>query len=429
MTVAFYLGEMKNNVDYSDPCGANPGIGGTQYLFWALSYALTKVPDAARIIVYATKPEKLPKEVNGVYAESVGAAITDCSSRTVDYLVLRGPYISAADIQCAKEHKVRLISWSHNFENYNSIHRGLCNPVVVKNVCVGMEQRDLLLDTKIYHKTISVYNGIQFRDYDLDYEEKHPYRICYIGNLYPGSGYEYVAKAWPGIKKEIPQAELFVIGGNNLYYKTGLDSFYSKHSRQRLQKIVSRNLMDGDQPGEDVHFAGVLGGREKLKLMAGCAVGIANITDAGETFGLAAIEFEALGVPVVSVRKNGIRETVIDGETGLLSDRQDQIGNAVVKLLKNPDLCRKMSAEGKRFVRAHFDMNQIAVQWNAFLQNVENTAQTEDRTGFYHYDGKQKILRNYRLQRLPGFRWLPPILFYKQLKYYMNRILQKLELQ
>lgn len=43
MKVGFYL-ENKNtrNIDYSNPENGNPGIGGSEYMIWTISYYLKK---------------------------------------------------------------------------------------------------------------------------------------------------------------------------------------------------------------------------------------------------------------------------------------------------------------------------------------------------------------------------------------------------
>src|SRR3990167_3028834 len=49
-----------------------------------------------------------------------------------------------------------------------------------------------------------------------------------------------------------------------------------------------------------------------------------------EPFGLVALEAMACGAPVIGVREAGIRESVIDGTTGILVDRNsDDAGRAI----------------------------------------------------------------------------------------------------
>ena len=75
-----------------------------------------------------------------------------------------------------------------------------------------------------------------------------------------------------------------------------------------------------------------------------------------EPFGLAPIEAMACGTPVVAVREGGVRESVRDGQTGLLVDRDENLfADAVKQLLQNA--CQ----------REHFGNagpQHVARQWN-----------------------------------------------------------------
>ena len=75
-----------------------------------------------------------------------------------------------------------------------------------------------------------------------------------------------------------------------------------------------------------------------------------------EPFGLAALEAMASGTPVVAVREAGPIETVVDGVTGFLCERDaGQLGTAVLRLLDEEALRRQMGAAGRR---------QMIQQWS-----------------------------------------------------------------
>lgn len=67
-----------------------------------------------------------------------------------------------------------------------------------------------------------------------------------------------------------------------------------------------------------------------------------------EPFGLAPIEAAACGLPIVAVAEGGVRETVIDNETGLLVDNTAQaVAASVGMLLANPGLARRLGENGR----------------------------------------------------------------------------------
>jgi len=71
---------------------------------------------------------------------------------------------------------------------------------------------------------------------------------------------------------------------------------------------------------------------------------------------LAVIEAQAAGVPVVATPVGGIRETVIEGETGLLVPVDDgrALAAAICRLLDEPALAQRIAAEAGRRARSNF---------------------------------------------------------------------------
>ncbi len=80
-----------------------------------------------------------------------------------------------------------------------------------------------------------------------------------------------------------------------------------------------------------------------------------------ESFGLAALEAMASGVPVIASRTGGIPEVVIDGETGYLCSLGDTAGmaNAALTLLKNPDLHRTFSRAARERAQNVFSEQKV----------------------------------------------------------------------
>lgn len=72
-----------------------------------------------------------------------------------------------------------------------------------------------------------------------------------------------------------------------------------------------------------------------------------------EGYGLVFVEANACGLPVVAGAAGGTVEAVIDEETGLLVDGSSptQIADAVLRILRSPDLARRLSADGLRRAR------------------------------------------------------------------------------
>ena len=76
-----------------------------------------------------------------------------------------------------------------------------------------------------------------------------------------------------------------------------------------------------------------------------------------EALGTAILEAMAMKKPVVACRVGGIPEIVQEGKNGFLVEPEDSasIAHRVVRLLKEPDLRRKMGMEGRSIVVARYD--------------------------------------------------------------------------
>lgn len=77
-----------------------------------------------------------------------------------------------------------------------------------------------------------------------------------------------------------------------------------------------------------------------------------------ESFGLVAVEALLLGRPVVAARTGGLREVIRDGETGLLVDADDprELADAVIRLLRDPELATALGTAGRADAQARFAM-------------------------------------------------------------------------
>jgi len=75
-----------------------------------------------------------------------------------------------------------------------------------------------------------------------------------------------------------------------------------------------------------------------------------------EAFGLAVLEASSSSLPVVAYNDGGIKEIVIDGETGLLASPSniDQLSEYLKTLAENPEMVRQMGEAGKKRAKEHF---------------------------------------------------------------------------
>jgi len=82
---------------------------------------------------------------------------------------------------------------------------------------------------------------------------------------------------------------------------------------------------------------------------------VTGYTPVLEPLGLVPLESAACEKPVVGVREGGVRETVVDGMTGLLADRDPEaVADALHDLLSHPDKRAEMGRRGRFRVQQHW---------------------------------------------------------------------------
>lgn len=90
-----------------------------------------------------------------------------------------------------------------------------------------------------------------------------------------------------------------------------------------------------------------------------------------EPFGFVPLESMACGTPVVGVREGGVRESVIHGTTGLLTERDPQkFASAIEDLLTHPKLIDRLGKQGMRWVEETWKWDVTVEQLEAHLRAV-----------------------------------------------------------
>lgn len=92
-----------------------------------------------------------------------------------------------------------------------------------------------------------------------------------------------------------------------------------------------------------------------------------------ESFGLAALEAMAYGVPVVASDVGGLPEVIIHGESGFLAPVGDiaQMSAYAVDILTKPELCRRIGQNAMRRAREHFNVEkQVTLYENYYKRFI-----------------------------------------------------------
>jgi len=120
--------------------------------------------------------------------------------------------------------------------------------------------------------------------------------------------------------------------------------------RARLERLA----------GAHTTFVGAVDDAEAARLMERCA---AFVFSAEEDFGIAPVEANAHGAPVVGYARGGLLETMRDGETGILFTERDPdaVAAAIQRALEHPWRDDVVRANAARFAPARFRTRMAAV--------------------------------------------------------------------
>ncbi len=89
-----------------------------------------------------------------------------------------------------------------------------------------------------------------------------------------------------------------------------------------------------------------------------------------EPFGYAPLEAAACGLPVVAKAEGGVRETVIDGRTGLLVDDDAELGPAIGRVLGDPQFARRLGDAARANVVGSWSLDAATTRLESHLTDL-----------------------------------------------------------
>ncbi|MFX0207099.1 MAG: glycosyltransferase [Candidatus Hodarchaeota archaeon] len=239
---------------------------------------------------------------------------------------------------------------------YKAIRYFVDKIVVVSNA-VG--DRIKSLENVHRDKVITIYNGV-----DLDYFNQsirkdevkknlglYPNHkvVCMIGNLRPIKGHEYFLQAASSILSDFREVQFMIVGEGPLL--------------EDLEKLTNKLGLH-----QKVLFLGKTNDIREILSVTDVSV----LSSLSEGFSNTILESMSMGKPVVATRVGGNPEAVIDGATGLLVPPRDPnaLANAVVKLLKNPELADQFGIMSKGRVREYFSLDGMIANMQGLYESL-----------------------------------------------------------
>ena len=405
-------------IDAQRPEDGNPGMGGRQYMNIMIAYHLARNPELpVQSYMFSEKPAKLPAGLNSVICGSVVDAVNSAAEMKLDFFITDvSIYFEAVDqlLAAAEQTGVRLLIRLGLLPSSRILHRLNESSVVVAVVCVEKQISEMISDHPVVRKTVVVPNGIAWAPFEgepVPFDARGPI-VTYVGSLVPQKGFGRLARAWPQVLAQVPNAKLQVIGSGALYRESAELGKWGVAS-ERFEREDIRPYLS-DKEGHilpSVRFLGVLG-PEKVDVLRNSWIGIANPVGETETFCISAVEIQAAGTPVIAGAKYGLFDTVQSGETGYLVGSVAELSERIIQLLTDKPAAQRMGGRARQFARDSYAFENITPRWQALLGLLADGRPIPGlATGSSRTFGTAFARRNSTLKRYFGSpKWWPSYL-------------------
>jgi glycosyltransferase involved in cell wall biosynthesis len=215
---------------------------------------------------------------------------------------------------------------------------------------VSVSTADDLVERGIPRHSIRViYNGVDSRRLTPDFAERSPTPLfVYLGRLKKYKRVDTVIRAFAALN--VPSATLQIAGTGD--YRASLEGL-----------VESLGL------SSRIEFLGFVPEDQKVHLLRRAWASV--LASPKEGWGISNLEAAACGTPVIAANSPGIRESVIDGETGFLVPHDDPhaMAAAMRGLVQSPELVNVLGGAGRRFAES-FTWERAAAETLAHLEEV-----------------------------------------------------------
>lgn len=316
-----------------------------------------------------------------IHVDGLKRAVLYAKGADLDVLIFvdRGKRETLEGVTQCEIVRMPCIVWAHNGP-WAPVTDWLARAETVRRVvCVSATQADYLRDHPVFEKTEFIYNGIDPEFFRVgNTTKRYPHRVCFLGSLTPTKGFQYVARAWPIVRQTFPEASLIVLGSSRLYDRNAkvgpLGIADPEFEQSAIIPYLGSTIEQAKENG--VIFLGLVPPKTIREVVTSCSVGVVNPScrrgGSFETFCLSAVEVQAGGAAVVGGNRGGLRESVKNGETGVLINSEEELANVLIELLSEPHRTASMGVNGAKWVRESFAWDMIVERWCTLLQDVRD---------------------------------------------------------
>lgn len=168
--------------------------------------------------------------------------------------------------------------------------------------------------------------------------------ILFLSRLSWKKGFDTLIPAFAEVVKKWPKAVLIIAGGDDEGYKKEIDKI-----------IDNYNL----RLGENVIFTGMLTGEDKIAAYQDGDVFV--LPSYSENFGNVVLEAAYFGLPQILTKGVAIAyEFEKVGAAIIINKNVKELSEAILKILENPEIEKKIGLNGKKFVESEFSWDKMA---------------------------------------------------------------------
>lgn len=262
-------------------------------------------------------------------------------------------YVGVKALTFCKKQNIPLVVHFHGYdayhsdilEMYSSKYKSMFDYVsaiiVVSN---DMRQQVLRLGAPANKIFYNAY-GVDIKKFEKSDVINSKKQIISVGRFVEKKAPYLTVIAFKKVLDKIPDASLIMVGDGPL-----LD--------------ICRHLINALGITDNVRLLGALTHAQVAVLMQSSRAFVQHSLQpaSGDSEGMpnTILEAQACGLPVISTKHTGIKEIVIQGETGYLVDEEDvdNMANCMIEILSNPELAAKIGCNGRKHVSENYTIEK-----------------------------------------------------------------------
>lgn len=197
-------------------------------------------------------------------------------------------------------------------------------------------------------------------------------RVVFSGHPSRTKGVHRLLRMWSHVREADSSAVLQLAGTGKLYGDSRpLGPHGISHPDFESQHVTPLITKFGSLEAAGVQPCGLLSPRELRKLYEQSSIGIVNLNwgEYTETFCCVAVEMLATGLPVFSVARGALPETIGSSNGAYLSRQESARREAgeLVSLLQDDQLLEALGSSGAAYVRKEYSWTRILEGWEELL--------------------------------------------------------------